>query len=178
MQTGDHRQPAFSNGDRANFAICCASLYPEALCNAKETRASLKSKLKQINACSSPIFCSERPDVQVISARKAGWTFPIVTCNIRDSKMFSRWKMETYSVGKEGNNASATKITLGNHQMFLNLLANIFASRKQILFPQGSFHSNRESNHKCFCNIGLCKFNIKTINSLGTSCLGNGVKLH
>jgi hypothetical protein len=137
MQTGDHRQHAFSNGDRANFAICCASLYPEALCDAKETRASLKSKLKQINACSSPIFCSERPDMQVISARKADWTFPIVICNIRDSKMFSRWKVETYSVGEEGNNASATKITLGNHQKFLNL-------RKHFCFPEANFVSARK----------------------------------
>jgi hypothetical protein len=40
--------------------------------------------------------------------------------------MFSRWKR----MGKQGNNVSATKITLGKHQMFLNLVGNIFASRE------------------------------------------------
>jgi hypothetical protein len=33
-------------------------------------------------------------------------------------------------MGKQGNNVSATKITLGKHQMFLNLVGNIFASRE------------------------------------------------
>jgi hypothetical protein len=40
-------------------------------------------------------------------------------------KNVSRWK----HTGKQGNNISATKITLGKHQMFLNLAGNIFASR-------------------------------------------------
>jgi hypothetical protein len=38
--------------------------------------------------------------------------------------MFSRWK----HMGKPGNNVSATKITLGKHQMFLSLVGNTFAS--------------------------------------------------
>jgi hypothetical protein len=134
MQTGDHRQPAFSNGDRANFAICCASLYP-ALCDAKETRASLKSKLKQINACSSPIFCSERPDMQVISARKAGWTFPIVTCNIRDSKMFS---LSILWCGQRGKQCFRNK----NHTWESSNVSE-FAS-KHFCFTEANFVSARK----------------------------------
>jgi hypothetical protein len=33
---------------------------------------------KELNACSSPISDSERPDSQANRACKAGWSFPIV----------------------------------------------------------------------------------------------------
>ena len=59
-----------------------------------------------------------------------------------------------------GNNVSATKITLGKHEMFLNMIGNIFASREAnfvsaTMFPrvgkQGNICGNI-ANHKCFRN--------------------------
>ena len=59
-----------------------------------------------------------------------------------------------------GNNVSATKITLGKREMFLNLIGNVFASREAnivsaTMFPrvgkQGNICGNIAS-HKCFRN--------------------------
>ena len=52
-----------------------------------------------------------------------------------------------------GNNVSATKITLGKHEMFLNLIGNIFASREAnfvsaTMFPRVGKQGNFEETSR------------------------------
>jgi hypothetical protein len=55
-------------------------------------------------------------------------------------------------MGKQGNNISATKITLGKHQKFLNWVGNIFASMG------GQTRKHLRKHHESHANVSATMF--------------------